>query len=218
MWQFALSGLVGVLVIGLVAVLAFRVIARQQALERAKDLTRLTAAAVVEPAVTAKLVQGDPRAIARFDKLMRDGALTKSDIVRVKHWTPDGRIAYSDEPRLIGNRYELDDDEIKALRTDHVEAEVSDLDDPENRFERGRGELLEVYLPVHLPDGRPLLFESYRSTASIADNTRELTRAFIPALIGGLIMLQLLNLPLARRLVGRVRRAREERETYLQST
>lgn len=216
-WQFALSGLVGVLVIGLVAVLAFRVIARQQALEQAKDVTRLTAAAVVEPALTPNLIRGDPRAIARFDSLMRDGVLTESDIVRVKLWTPDGRIVYSDEPRLIGRRYGLDEDELKALRTDHVEAEVSDLSDPENRFERGRGELLEVYLPAHLPNGRPLLFESYRSTASIAGNTRDLTRAFIPALIGGLIMLQLLNLPLARRLVGRVRRAQRERETYLQA-
>ena len=135
----------------------------------------------------------------------------------MKLWTPDGRIVYSDEPRLIGKRYRLDEDELEALRSDHVEAEVSELSEPENQFERGRGELLEVYLPAHLPNGRPLLFESYRPASAIATNTKDLTLAFIPALIGGLIALQLVNLPLARRLVARVRRAREEREEYLQA-
>jgi signal transduction histidine kinase len=216
-WQFALAGLAGVLIIGLLGFFAFRAIARQQALDRAKDVTRLTAAAVVEPALTPALVNGDPRALRRFDRLLRRGVLSHSKVVRVKLWTPGGRIVYSDEKRLIGRRYSLDDEELAALRSDRVKAEVSDLSHPENRFERGRGELLEVYLPAHMPDGRPLLFESYRPTASISTSTRELTLAFIPALLGGLIMLQLVNVPLARRLVGRVRRAQEERAAYLQA-
>jgi two-component system, NarL family, sensor kinase len=216
-WQFALSGVASVLIIGVLATLAFRAIARDQALDRAKDITRLTAAAVVEPALTPALVRGDPRALRRFDWLMRRGVLSHSNIVRVKLWTPSGRIVYSDEKRLIGKRYALDDEERDALRSDRVKAEVSDLSHPENRFERGRGELLEVYLPAHLPNGKPLLFESYRPTSAIAQNTRDLTRAFIPALIGGLILLQLVNLPLARGLVRRAQRARRERETYLQA-
>ncbi len=217
MWQFALSGLVSVLIIGLLGFFAFRAIARQQALDRAKDVTRLTAAAVVEPALTPALLNGDPQALARFDRLLRRGVLAHSNVVRVKLWTPGGRIVYSDERRLIGRRYPLDKEERSALRTDRVVAEVSDLGHPENRFERGRGELLEVYLPAHMPDGRPLLFESYRPTAAISGSTRDLTHAFIPALLGGLIMLQLVNLPLARALVGRVRRAQEERAAYLQA-
>lgn len=216
-WQFALSGLIGVLVIGLIATLAFREIARQQALDDAKDLARLTAAAIVEPALTPGVGRSDPAAIRRLDRLLKRSVLANSDIVRVKIWTPDGRILYSDEPRVIGKTFPLKPEERAALESGRVEAEVSDLDAPENRFERGRGELLEVYLPVELPNGNRLLFESYQPTAAISETTRELTRAFIPALIGGLLLLQLLNLPLARRLVNRVRRAREEREQYLQA-
>ena len=216
-WQFALSGLIGVLLIGLIASFAFREIARRQALDEAKDLTRLTASAIIEPALTSELESGDEDSLRDFDRRVKQSVLAHSDIVRIKIWTPDGRIVYSDEPRVIGSRFPLDEDELHALESGHVEAEVSDLDSPENRFERGEVELLEVYQPVALPDGRKLLFEAYLPTATISDTTRDLTRAFIPALIGGLLLLQLLNLPLAQRLVNRERRAQRDREEYLQA-
>ncbi|HTU15130.1 MAG TPA: ATP-binding protein [Solirubrobacterales bacterium] len=216
-WQFALFGLIGVLVIGLIATFAFRAIARQQALDEAKDLTRLTASAIIEPALTTDLEDGDKSSLAEFDDRIRQSVLAHSDIVRIKIWTPDGRIVYSDEPRVVGDHFPLDEDELTALNSGRVVAEVSDLDSPENRFERGRGELLEVYQPVRLPDGHRLLFEAYLPTATISDTTRDLTRAFIPALIGGLLLLQLLNLPLARRLVNRERSAQRDRESYMQA-
>jgi len=106
---------------------------------------------------------------------------------------------------------------LNAIKNDEVEAEVSNLDNPENSSERGQGELLEVYLPVTLPNGKRLLFEVYLPTSTISETTRDLTKAFIPALIGGLLLLQLLNLPLAQRLVNRERKATRERESYLQA-
>lgn len=216
-WQFALSGLIGVLVIGLIAIFAFRAIARQQALDDAKDLTRLTASAIIEPALTPELEAGDPQALARFDRRVRQSVLAHSDIVRIKIWTEDGTIIYSDAPGVIGQRFPLDEGELEALKKGKIESEVSDLSKPENRFERNQGELLETYLPVTLPDGQKLLFESYLPTEVISDTTKELTRAFIPALIGGLLLLQLVNLPLAQRLVNRERQARLERESYLKA-
>ncbi|MGK2955208.1 MAG: sensor histidine kinase [Solirubrobacterales bacterium] len=216
-WQFAISGLLGVLVIGLIASLAFREIARQQALDEAKDLARLTASAIVEPGLNPGIEKGEPAAIAEFDRIVRRSVLADSDIVRVKIWKADGTVIYSDEPRAIGMDTSVNEEELEALRSNEVRAEVSDLDSPENRYERGHGELLEVYLPVSLPDGERLMFESYQPTSVISETTRDLTLAFIPALIGGLILLQLVNLPLARRLVNQVRSARAEREQYLQA-
>lgn len=215
--EFALSGLLSVLIIGVIAIFAFRAIAREEALDEAKDLTRVTAAAVIEPGLTPALVRGDPAALARFDRDLNRRALRIAGIARIKLWAPDGRIVYSDEPRLIGRRYSLEEEELDILRGDSIDAHVSNLDAPENRFERGRGELLEVYMRVELPSGRPLLFESYRPTAAISDTSRDLTLAFIPALLGGLLILQLVNLPLARALARNVRRARQEREEYLQA-
>jgi signal transduction histidine kinase len=215
--EFALSGLLSVLIIGVIAVLAFRAIAHDEALKEAKQLTQVTASALVEPALTPALVRGDPAAIAQFRRRLNQRTLESAGIERIKLWTPGGRIVYSDEPRLIGKRFPLEEDKREILRGDGIEAHVSSLEAPENRFERGRGELLEVYMRVSLPDGRPLVFESYRPTAVISETSHDLTVAFIPALLGGLLILWLVNLPLARALAGNVRRARQEREQYLQA-
>src|SRR5205807_4874755 len=94
------------------------------------------------------------------------------DVVRVKIWTPAGRILYSDEPRLIGDVFPLEPEERDAIRAGKVAAAVSDLSKPENRFERSHGKLLEVYLPVHAADGQPLLYENYLRFSSIAANSR----------------------------------------------
>jgi hypothetical protein len=53
-----------------------------------------------------------------------------------------------------GTRYPLGGDERRAIRTGAVEAEVSDLTGPENRFERPKKKLLEVYLPIRTAGGR----------------------------------------------------------------
>jgi signal transduction histidine kinase len=215
--EFALSGLLSVLIIGVIAVLAFRAIAHDEALEEAKQITEVTASALIEPGLTPALVDGDPAAIAQFRRRINQQVLDSAGIERIKLWTPDGRIVYSDEPRLVGKRFPLEEDKREILRDDGIEAHVSTLEEPENRFERGRGELLEVYMRVAGPDGQPLVFESYRPSATISDTSRDLTVAFIPALLGGLLILWLVNLPLARALAGNVRRARQEREEYLQA-
>ncbi len=57
---------------------------------------------------------GRPAALAELDRTVQERVLSE-DIVRVKIWTPDGRIVYSDEPRLIGRRFTLGADEREAL-------------------------------------------------------------------------------------------------------
>ena len=216
--EFALSGLLSVVVIGVVAILAFRSIAHDQALDEAKDLTRAVAVTAIEPALAPGLAAGDPAAIARLERRLDPAALRRAEILRVKLWTPAGRVVYSDEPRLIGDSFPLDAEQRQMLREGNgIEAEVSDLGEVENRFERGRGELLEVYMPVDVPGGGRLLFESYRPSEAISDTASHLTVAFLPALLAGLVILWLVNLPLARALTRNVRRARLEREEYLRA-
>jgi two-component system, NarL family, sensor kinase len=128
---------------------------------------------------------------------------------------PDGRIVYSDEPQLVGARYRVDAEERAALAAGKVEPEVSDLSRPENRFERGQRTLLEVYLPIRGPDGQRLRFEAYHRFSSISVSGRRLWLAFAPALLGGLLLLQLVNLPLARSMVRRLRDAQAQRELML---
>jgi two-component system NarL family sensor kinase len=214
--QFAVAGVVAVALLALVGVAVLRNNGTKEATDDAKRVTRLVGAGVVEPEVTDALLRGDRRAIARLDRTVKLSVL-RDPVVRVKIWTPDGRIVYSDEHRLIGTRYGLGEDEQETLHSKGaVEAEVSDLGRPENRFERAQHKLLEVYLPIHTPSGKPLLFESYQRFSSVAASGRRTWLAFLPALVGGLLVLWLVQLPLAARLARRVQAGQREREGLLQ--
>jgi signal transduction histidine kinase len=60
-----------------------------------------------------------------------------------------------------------------------------------------------------------LLFEAYQRDSSIAASGRRLWLAFLPALLGGLLLLQLVNLPLARSMARRLRDGQAQREALL---
>ena len=213
--RFALAGVIALAIVGLVSVLVMRHVGTNEALKNAREVTRIVGKGIIEPNLSQAVVQGHPAALARFDRLVRRRVL-QDPIVRVKLWQPSGRLAYSDERRLIGHHYGLGADERASLRTGAVESYVSDLSRPENRFDRGLGKLLEVYLPVKTPAGRPLLFEAYQSFGSVTSSGRDLWLAFAPALVLALVVLELVQLPLASSMARRIRRGNAEREALLQ--
>jgi two-component system, NarL family, sensor kinase len=96
-----------------------------------------------------------------------------------------------------------------------VDAALSDLEGAENRFERAEGELLEVYSRVRTPDGTPLLFEVYERYDSVVASGRRIWLTFLPALLAALLLLWIVQVPLAYRLARRVREVDEEREILL---
>jgi signal transduction histidine kinase len=206
--RFALCGAIALAVVGTIVVLLARDRGRAEAIRQARELTSVVGRGVVAPA----LQEGLDR--ARLDRVVRSRVL-RDPIVRIKVWRADGTVVYSDEPRLIGKRFPLEPDEARALRGDTVEAGRSDLRRPENRFERRFGRLLEVYLPVRGRHGLPLLFEAYLQDSSVAAGGRRLWSAFLPAIIAGLVVLWLAQIPMAVRLARRLGRARREREALL---
>jgi two-component system, NarL family, sensor kinase len=212
--KFALGGVAATLVLAFVGVLVLGRISRDDAVNNAKKLTALVGREVVQPALSDALLRGDSTARARLDRVVRAHAL-KGDVLRIKLWSADGRILYSDRPQLVGSRYALGKDEQDVLRFGGVKADISDLSRPENRYERNAGKLLEVYLPVRTPSGRPLLFEAYLRFSTVEATGRNLWLKFLPALIGALIVLQLIQLPLARSLARRVARAHRDRAELL---
>lgn len=208
---FMVAGLVVVVLISLAAAaLAVRA-ARGQAVHEAKDLSEVDGEAVVGPALEAGLFTGDAGAIARLDAIVRSRVLG-SRIVRVKVWSEDGQILYSDEPQLIGATYVLGEDERRTLAVGGTNAEVSDLVKPENRFERPWGKLLEVYRRLDAPGGHAVLFETYLPYDEVDSLVRELTLSLAPALIGGLALLYLIQIPLAWRMAGRLDEGQRQRQ------
>ena len=194
--QFVLSGLVAVALLGLAAVEVMRRSGTDEAVREAKQVTRLAGDGIVAPRVNQALLTGDPEAIRSMDAMVRRSILGGS-VVRVKLWRPDGRIVYSDEHRLIGRRFEIGIEEREALQHQTVDAEVSDLTEPENRYERRERKLLEVYLGIRGTDGSPLLFEAYNRFSSVSASGRRLWLVFAPALIGAMLLLEAAQIPLA---------------------
>jgi signal transduction histidine kinase len=213
--QYALSGVAALILLGGAGVYLLRNVGRDEAIRNAREVAELAGRGVVEPALTPAVMRGDPVAIARLDSVVRRGILSRR-IVRVKLWSPSGKIVYSDEHRLIGSTYRLGADEVGTIAQGGTEAEVSDLSRPENRFERRFDKLLEVYLRIRGPGGRPLLFETYERYSSIAASGRKLWLAFLPAILGTLALLWLVQLPLAWRGARQLREHQEQRERLLQ--
>jgi two-component system NarL family sensor kinase len=211
--RFALASVVVAVVVGLAGAVVSRRAAQTAATDDARTVTEVLAHSVIVPNLTDTLVTGDAAAIRRMDQAVI-GKVTTGSLVRVKLWTPEGKIVYSDEHRLIGASYPLAMDEQQVLRDNTVEAELSDLSAPENRFERDQGSLLEVYLPVPTPDGQTLLFETYSRYSSVTANAGAMWRQFVPITVGALL-LQLLQLPLVWSTARRLDSSLSERERLL---
>jgi signal transduction histidine kinase len=212
--QFALAALVAVVLLGLLAAAVLRNQTREEAIRDAKVVTRLAGHGIAEPALMPGIYTGDQAARRHLWQALRREVLTEP-VVRVKIWSADGHILWSDEPRLIGQKFALSDEELAALRAGRTEAEVSDLTAPENRYERNYEKLLEVYLPIRGPGGRRLLFEEYSRYSSVTESARRQAESLVLPLVGGVVLLWLATLPLAWRLARRLQQRQLEREELL---
>jgi two-component system, NarL family, sensor kinase len=210
----ALLGLVALALVAGSGLVVTRRLADEQALDEARQPSDLSAR-IVERRVTDGLLTGDAESLGAVASVVSDSKIVQDPVVRVKIWSPDGEILYSDETRLIGNTYALGADEQQVLADGGVVAEVSDLQAPENRYERSFGQLMEVYSRIQTPDHTPLMFETYQRRSSIAGNGRRLASTFTPVLVVTLIAFALLLVPIAWGLARRVRRTQDERERLM---
>jgi signal transduction histidine kinase len=214
--QFALTGLTALALVAVGAAWASRAAGTDEAVRDARDVTTIFAHGIVEPELTIELLRGDPEAMSDFDGLVRDRILRDPSIARIKIWSQDGRIVYSDEPRLTGNVFVLDAETLDSFDTGEAQAEISDLEGPENRYEDQDEQLLEVYLAIVGPDGEPLLFEMYFLYDTVVESAGRIGLQFAPTVFGGLLLLELVQIPLAWRLASRLSREQERREDLLQ--
>ena len=209
--QVAVAGLAGVLVVAAAGLIISRRLAERQAVHDAAQTTDILAESVVQPALTDVMASSSAAALAGLDVLVRSRVLTAT-VVRLKLWTPGGTVLYSDEPRLIGRTFALENEAKTALTAPRSEADVSDLHRPENAFERSQGKLLEVYRPVWTPNGTPLLLETYFKYSSVTQRSTDMWRAFVGIMISAMALVVILVLPLVWTLFERTRRAQRLRE------
>ncbi len=209
-------------VLGSAAAIAVAVIGgyfalRSVALDEAKRETRTKAeeaGQLVETTLGEGVLTGNSDALAALDDVVVARILSDS-VVRVKVWSADGRVLYSDDPAQIGGQYALDAGQRELLRDGGVEVEVSDLSRPENALDRAHGDLIEAYLRIRTPSGTPVLFEIYERSQSVTANARRLLGALAPPILGAILLIVLIQAPLVWSLTRRLQRGYEEREALL---
>jgi two-component system NarL family sensor kinase len=190
---------------------------RSVAIDEAKRDTRTKAqeaGQLVESALADSLLTGQPSAVGAVDDLVVARVLSPS-VVRVKIWSADGRVLYSDDAAQVGGQYALDAGQRRLLREGGAEVEVSDLSRPENALDRGQGDLIEAYTRLRTPSGTPVLFEIYERFDSVTASARRLLEALAPPILGAIALIVLVQVPLVWSLTRRLQRGHEEREALL---
>jgi signal transduction histidine kinase len=211
-----LGSLAAIAVVVIGGFFVLRSVTIKEAARNTREQVRVEGSLVEAAGLSDEVLRGDPTALARLDHLVVGRVLSRS-VVRVKLWSRDGTILYSDQPALIGRRYRFAADEQKLFRTGGAEAQLSDLSKPENRYERTRGKLLEAYTTIRTPNGTPVLFEIYQPFASVTASGERLLSALAPPLLGGLLVLVLFQVPLGWSMARRLQRGHSDREGLLSS-
>ena len=208
--RFVFWSAVTLLVLVVASVVIGSKIAKDSALQEARLRGATIADTVAAPLVDRGVRRGDLDSTANLDRVMR-ARMADGDLSRVKLWSQDGTVLWSDDSVLVGRRFVLEPD-VKALfGTRRATAELSDLSKAENVEERDQGELLEVYTGTRDADDEPLVFEAYLSTTRMRSDQRRIVLDILPLAIGGLLLFQVTVLPLAVSLARRVQEGESER-------
>lgn len=132
--RFALAGFIALVIVCSVMAWVSHNVGAERAIDDARMVTQISARGIFTPTLRDGLIRGDASAVSATDDIARTHVLGGS-LVRVKIWTADGTIVYADEPRLIGERFELTGAQRAAFATGDGRVAVNSLDEAENRYE-----------------------------------------------------------------------------------
>lgn len=195
----------------------FRRTSEHSAVQDAGRYGELSGKAALAPFLTDALLTGDAEA-RKAVGIAGEALMSGGGAKHVKVWSVEGEVLWADEPRLIGQFFAFEGAEKELLDGEGMVADLSALDKDENRFEIAAGEksLLQVYFGTKTPSGTPIVVETYYPTSLIDSRAADQRRSFLPLLLGGLGLLVVAQIPLARALAQRLRRLQKERENLLQ--
>ena len=172
----------------------------------------LSGRAALAPFITDDLLTGSEEAL---DKVAIAGRalIHAGGASHVKIWSVAGRILWADEDQLIGRTFAFDSGALRVLKGEGVVANLSKLGEAENQFEIEAGEktLLQVYFGWKTVSGTPVIVETYYPSSLVDDRASEQRQSFLPLLLGGLGLLIVAQVPLARALTHRLKRLQAQR-------
>lgn len=217
LFMMVATAVLAFLIVGSATVFIARSIARETALSEAERSTRSMADVVFIPVLPAA-IRSDPAALESLGRVVA-ARKANGSIVRVKVWTREGKIVYSDAAPLIGRQFASHADVQAVFDSQQPKSEVTTLDADENLAEAGLYKrLVAVYAPITLKDGRKLVLEIYSTDARLVMAEKNLTGKLVPLSLGSLVVLLIAQLPISMWLVRRVVAAQQERGRLLRNT
>ena len=196
-------GVVVLVAVASAAVLLSVKVGGDQARDQPVAIGEVMASRIVAPLVTPGLYDGDIRDMQALDnrvQVIKAGG----PIRRVKVWSANGAILYSDDPRLIGLRFPIDPDGRRVLVSHGVRSTVADLADAGNVLDRPLGESLQVEVGTEDRSGRPILVQTFFDADRLDADKATLVLRIVPVVLVSLLVLGLLLVPVAYSLARRV--------------
>jgi signal transduction histidine kinase len=197
------------------AVFASERIARANALAEAERTAGRVARVLVAPAL-AGVLAGEPGRREDLEQIL-ETRISDGSIASVVVWSAEGEIIFASERELVGERMSPS----AELRAALAGTTVADVDEePETAYEgpsESGGPMVEVYVPLTV-GGDPVAVETYFSHDTIDRQAALLRGEIIPVAVGGLVLLQIVQIPIAVSLARRVRRHDSERAELMELT
>jgi signal transduction histidine kinase len=216
-------GFLVMVAIGVGAAFATRSVAQDQALEDSERITMRMADLIMRP-MLPKYLAKDPVGVGELERTI-ENRMSDGNLTEVTVWTADGLVLFSNKPQEIGERVEPPPDGVPQAIAGQV---TSDFEDnapeadtaatPASGSADGRGpnRFVEVYVPLHVEGQPPLVFEAYYNYERVDQVARRLLQQTLPLVLVPLLILQLVQIPIAISLARRIKRHENERSRLLE--
>ncbi|MGY1835308.1 sensor histidine kinase [Blastococcus sp. SYSU DS0510] len=203
---FSVAAVLALVAVSSATVLISERIARSNALEEVQRTTTRISTLALGPLVPGYL-NGSVANRIEFERAVASRLLDPS-IEVIVIWDDEGWVVYSSERQLIGLQEPLSE-ELRAALDGRIVAEIDDSPDATYNGDDS-GPVLEVYAPLS-GNGENLVLEIYYDHTVIARQAARLRGQILPLALGGLVLLQAVQVPIAASLAKRVRRNDAER-------
>jgi hypothetical protein len=196
-----------IIAVGALAVLISARIAPGRVVQATESKQRSVANEAIAPLLGPGLLNGRNVNMPRIALEGQVGPRLRSDaIAGMRVWTPDGVLAYCNDPRQIGLRFPLTAGDVDVLHSGGVESRMVAPDTARFALDRSVGEALEVSVGVRDRGGDEWLVQTDIPAARVhADEASFVRRTVVAVLAGvlGLSLMVLLGFALGRRSAGR---------------
>ena len=209
-WRFAITSFIvfALVGVGIAATRSGDLRARSE--DAAAVRAKLIAESVIAPLLTPSDLEGPIRGerYEHLDAVMREVLTPEAGVERIKIWSRDGTVLFSNDRDQVGLEPEPEEDLLEAFEGE-LASEISDLEEPENASEQLLAdELFETYVPVRVTGAEiDAVIEVYQDYSAIQGEIERLNDTLKITLGIGLLALYVLLLPV---MVGATRTLRRQ--------